>query len=381
MADVQPLRVGVLGCGNIAKQYFTAARLFHHLEVVACADLRREAAEAAAEEFEVPEVLGVDELIDSSNVDCILNLTIPAAHVEMGRRAIAAGKHVYGEKPLGIDRAEGAKLIAEAEAAGLRVGTAPDTFLGAAQQTARKAIDDGLIGEPLHFTAQMLSGGTESWHPNPKFFYERGGGPMFDMGPYYLTALVNLFGGIQTIAALTDRKIPTRTITHKENGRSGGPGPLHGQTFEIEVPDHHTGILRFGGGVTGTLVTSFATRGGGAHDWRRPITVYGTEGKLLVPDPNMFDRTVKFMGLGDEEFVDLPYASPTGYGRAVGLADMAQAIATGRDHRCSGTLGQHVLDAMASFLDSGERGEFIPLTSTAERPAPLPAELPEGLLD
>ena len=377
MSEIQPLRVGVLGCGNIAKQYFKAAKQFKHLEVRACADLRREAAEAAASEFGVPEVLGVDELIDSPNVDCILNLTIPAAHVEMGRRAIAAGKHVYGEKPLGIDRSEGEKLVADAEAAGLRVGTAPDTFLGTGQQAARKAIDAGLIGEPLHFAAQMHSPGTEAWHPNPKFFYERGGGPMFDMGPYYLTALVHLFGAIDRIAAFTDRKIPTRTITHDKDM----PGSKHGQTFDIEVPDHHTGIVRFAGGVTGTLTTSFATKVGGAHDWMRPITVYGTEGTLLVPDPNAFDRSVRFKGLKSEEFRDLPDATPTGYGRAVGLADMAQALATGRDHRCSGALGQHVLDAMACFLDSGASGEFIATTSTVERPAPLPAELPEGLLD
>ncbi|BAM04173.1 Gfo/Idh/MocA family protein [Phycisphaera mikurensis] len=377
MPEIQPLRVGVLGCGNIAKQYFKAAGRFHHLEMVACADLRREAAEAAAKEFNVPDVMDVDALIAAENVDCILNLTIPAAHVEMGRRAIAAGKHVYGEKPLGIDRDEGAELIRDAEAAGKRVGTAPDTFLGAGQQTARKAIDDGLIGEPLHFTAQMLSGGTEAWHPNPKFFYEVGGGPMFDMGPYYLTALVHLFGSIDRVAAFTDKKIPTRTITHDRDM----PGSKHGQTFDIEIPDHHTGIVRFDAGVTGTLTTSFATKVGGGHDWRRPITVYGTEGALQIPDPNVFDRTVRFKGRGDDEFRDLPYATPEGYGRAVGLADMAQAIATGRDHRCSGDLGQHVLDAMASFLDSGERGEFIAMSSTVERPTPLPAELPDGLLD
>ncbi len=295
----------------------------------------------------------------------------------MGRKAIAAGKHVYGEKPLGIDRAEGAKLIADAEAAGFRVGTAPDTFLGTGQQTARHAVDTGMIGEPLHFTAQMLSPGTESWHPNPKFFYEAGGGPMFDMGPYYLTALVNLFGSIDRIAAFTDKKIPTRTITHDKDM----PGSKHGETFEVEVPDHHTGILRFASGVTGTLTTSFATKVGGAHDHRRPITVYGTQGVLQVPDPNNFDVSVRFKGLQGDEFRDLPYVTPEGYGRAVGLADMAQAIASGRDHRCSGALGQHVLDAMASFLDSGERGEFIEMSSTVERPAPLPAELPDGLLD
>ena len=376
MSEIKPLRVGVLGCGNIAKQYFKAARQFHHLEVVACADLRREAAEAAAEEFEVPAVLDVDGLLGSPEVDCVLNLTIPAAHVEMGRKAIAAGKHVYGEKPLGIDRGEGAKLIADAQAAGLRVGTAPDTFLGTGQQTARKAIDDGLIGRPLHFQAQMLGGGTEAWHPNPQFFYQVGGGPMFDMGPYYLTALINLFGPIDRVAAFTDKKIPTRTITHAKDK----PWSKHGQSFDIEVPDHHTGIVRFGNGVTGTLTTSFATRVHGI-DARRPIVVYGTEGALQIPDPNMFDRTVRIKREGDEEFRDLPDATPAGYGRAVGLADMAQAIATGRDHRCSGALGQHVLDAMASFLDSGQRGEFVAMSSTAERPAPLPAELPDGLLD
>lgn len=376
MSTPHPLRVGVLGCGHISKQYFAAAKKFHHLEVVACADLRREAAEERAKEFDVPTVLDVDSLIDSPDIDCILNLTIPAAHVEMGLRAVNAGKHVYGEKPLGIDRAEGEKLIADAKAAGKRVGTAPDTFLGTGQQAARKAIDDGLIGEPLHLDAKMHTPGVEGWHPNPLFYYKPGGGPMFDMGPYYLTALVNLFGRIDRIAAFTDKKIPTRLITHPKDL----PGSKHGETFEIEVPDHHTGILRFDNGVSGTLTTSFASRVA-SYDAARPITVYGTEGTLQVPDPNRFDRTARIKRVGDEEFRDLPYVTPEGYGRAVGLADMAQAIASGREHRCSGALGQHVLDAMACFADSGATETFVSLTSPAERPAALPADLPEGLLD
>ena len=378
MPTHQPLRVGVLGCGNIArKKYLPNAATHRGFEVVAVADLRREAAESAAADFGVPAAYGVDELFAAEEVECVLNLTIPTAHAETGLRAVAAGKHVFGEKPLAVDREEGQRLLDEAAAAGLTVGTAPDTFLGAGQQTARKAIDDGLIGQPLHFDARMFARGVEHWHPNPEFFYQRGGGPMFDMGPYYLTALVNLFGPIATVGCFADKKIPRREITHKDPG--GGPGPRHGETFDIEVPDHFAALLRFASGPTGTLSTSFATRVS-FYDRERPITVYGTEGALRVPDPNHFDKLPVLQRHDEDGPRELEPATPLGFERSVGLADMAAALAEGREPRCSGKLGQHVLDAMVACGESGEREQFVHLGSTAERPAPMPAGLPEGML-
>ncbi|BAM03129.1 Gfo/Idh/MocA family protein [Phycisphaera mikurensis] len=378
MADSRPLRVGVLGCGNIArKKYLPHAATHRGFEIVAVADLRREAAESAAAGFGVPAAYGVDELFAAAEVDCVLNLTIPTAHAETGRRAIAAGKHVFGEKPLGTDREESSALLAEAAAAGLTVGTAPDTFLGAGQQTARRAIDDGLIGEPLHFDARMFARGVEHWHPNPEFFYQPGGGPMFDMGPYYLTALVNLLGPVSTVGCFADKKIPRREITHRD--AAGGPGPRHGEGFEIEVPDHFAAILRFASGPTGTLSTSFATRVS-FYDRQRPITVYGTEGALRVPDPNQFDLLPILQRVDEDGPRELGAATPTGFERSVGLADMAAALAENREPRCSGALGLHVLDAIVACGESAERAGFVRLGSTAERPAPMPAELPEGML-
>ena len=364
MSEHLPLRVGVLGCGNIArKQYLPNLRGQERVRVVACADLRREAAESAAADFGVPAVLEADELLNSDEIDCVLNLTVPAVHAQTGRRAVAAGKHVFGEKPLAVDLAEATALLEEADAAGVRVGTAPDTFLGAGQQTARRAIDEGLIGKPLHFEARMLGGGMEHWHPNPDFFYQPGGGPMFDMGPYYLTALVNLFGAVTTVSCFADRKVPVRTITHGASGKPGPDdgtrGPRYGETFEIVTPDHLAALLRFDNGVTGTFSTSFATRVS-FHDRARPITVYGTEGSLRVADPNGFDTLPILQRHGEDEPRELPGAVPAGVQRGAGLIDLAEALGEGRPHRCSGEFGRHVLAVMQACLDSQERECFIP---------------------
>ena len=364
-----PVKVGVIGCGNISSAYFSHAPAFPILEVAACADLDEGKARAQAEKFGVPQVLTVEEMLAHPEIEIVLNLTIPQAHIPIARQAVAAGKHTYAEKPLGLDRTEAQALLAQAAASGLRVGCAPDTFLGAGIQTARKMVDDGAIGRPVAFTAFMMGRGHESWHPSPEFYYQPGGGPMFDMGPYYLTALLNLLGPLKRLTGAASIAIPNRVITSQ---------PLHGKEITVTTPDHIAGTMEFAGGAVGTIITSFATHHA-QYDGKFPITVYGTEGTLKVPDPNGFDGAVQInMGGG---FEDVPPAFPTGYGRMLGVADMAHAIRSGRAHRANGEQAYTVLDAMQGFLDSSQTGQAYTLSAPYERPAPMPIGLPFGTLD
>ena len=365
------VRVGLIGCGAISVAYLKMARNLPILDISACADLDGEKAGARAEEFGIPRVLGVDELIADPDSGVVLNLASPKAHASVALAALEAGERTFSEKPLGIRREEGAGVLRTGAARGLRVGCAPDTVLGAGIQTARKAIDDGMIGRPIGFTAHMLSRGVETWHPNPRFYYEVGGGPMFDMGPYYLTALLNLLGPIRRISALTSIAIPVRHITSQ---------PFAGQDVEVETPDHLCGSIEFRDGAIGTLMTSFATAHG-VYDRKMPIVVYGAEGTLKVPDPNGFDGPVQVRGLKDEDWIDVPHAFPTGYGRAVGLADLCHAVRSGRKHRCSAEQAFAVLDAMQAFLESSDGGRAISLESSYERPEPMAVGLPFGQLD
>ena len=364
-----PVKVGVVGCGNISGAYFSQAPNFPILDVVAVADLDQEKARAQAEKFNVPGVLSVDELLSHPEIEIVLNLTVPQAHVPVALQAIANGKHTYAEKPLGLDRDGGNQVLAAAAAKGLRVGCAPDTFMGAGIQTARKVIEDGIIGRPVAFTAFMMCPGHESWHPSPEFYYAPGGGPMFDMGPYYLTALLNLLGPIKRVFGAAGIAIPERTITSQ---------PKNGQKMIVTTPDHIAGTLEFEQGTIGTLITSFAVRHA-QYDGEFPITIYGTEGTLKVPDPNGFDGKVQVNNGGGWE--DVPHAFVTGYGRMVGVADMAYGIRTGRPHRASGDLAFAVLDAMQGFLDSSRTGQahtpHVAYTGTAA----MPADLPFGILD
>jgi predicted dehydrogenase len=324
-----------------------------------------------AEKFAVPRVLGVDQLIRDDGVEIVLNLTVPKAHVPIALKALDAGKHTYCEKPLGIDRAEGRRVIELAAKKNLRVGCAPDTFLGSGIQTARKMIDDGAIGRPVAFTAFMQGRGHEHWHPSPEFYYEHGGGPMFDMGPYYLTALLNLLGPVKRINGMASIAIPERTITSP---------PKFGKKIKVETPDHVVGLLEFENGAVGTIIQSFATIEGG-HDGKHPIIINGTEGALRVPDPNGFDGNVIVRRFGEQDPVDVPPQFATGYGRSVGLADMALAIGKGRPHRASGDQGFAVLDLMQGFLESSTAGQVYVPTTKYNRPAPMPANAPFGQLD
>lgn len=362
-----PTKVGVIGVGNISGAYFNTNRTFNFFDIVACADIDVDRAKAKAEENDIARGCSVDELLADDEIEAVINLTIPAAHGPIAIRALEAGKSVYNEKPLAVSREDGRAMLQLAAQKGLRVGCAPDTFLGGGHQTCRKLIDDGWIGAPVAATAFMLGHGAESWHPSPEFFYKEGGGPMFDMGPYYLTALVNMLGPVRRVAGSTRISFPQRTITSQ---------PLKGTVIDVDVDTHVAGILDFHSGPIATLITSFDVWG---H--KLPcIEIYGTHGTLSVPDPNGFGGPIRILRNG--EWNDVPLAF--GYNensRGIGLADMIQAGRHDRPHRASGELSYHVLDLMHSFHDSSREGRHITLESSCERPAPFPLGLPEGEID
>jgi predicted dehydrogenase len=367
--SLKPVRVGVIGCGNIFGAYATVTKTFPILELVAVADIVRERAEAKAEEYDIPQVMTPDELLADPNIDFVLNLTIPAVHGEIALKAVEAGKHVYNEKPFAPTREEGLEILAKAGEKGLLVGGAPDTFLGAGLQTCRKVIDDDWIGEPVAATAFCASHGHERWHPDPEFFYKPGAGPMFDMGPYYITALVSLVGPVKNVASHVRATFPERVIRSE---------PKRGEKIQVETPTHLTGTMEFESGAIATVLTSFDIW---AHTWK-PIEIHGTTGSMIVPDPNTFGGEILVKRDGAEEWASVPHSH--GYpdqNRSIGLADMAYALRTGRKHRASGELTYHVLDVMHAFLDSASEKRHIEVTSTVERPAPMPMNLLQGELD
>jgi len=357
----EKVRVGVVGCGAISAAYLRASKTHPILEMAACADLNRTAAEKRAAEFGVPRVLEVEQLLADKSIDIVLNLTVPKAHAPVTVAALEAGKHVYLEKPLAVTREDGQAMLKKAAEKKLQIGCAPDTFLGCGLQTARKAIDDGLIGRPVAFLAFMMGPGHEHWHPNPEFYYEKGGGPMLDMGPYYLTALLNFLGPVKRVMGLSSVAIPDRVISSE---------PKKGKKITVETPDHVTGSIEFEQGAVGTIVTSFAMRFA-QYDGKMPITIFGDRGTLLVPDPNGFGGAVKLRTKDAGEFVELPQMFTQQYERSVGLAEMAISIRKGRVARASGQQAMAVLDLMLGFLDSSEKGEAFEPGVRYERPKAL----------
>jgi len=359
--------IGIIGCGNISEAYLKAAASFPILDVRGVADLRLEAARARADAFGLT-AMTVDALLADPLIDIVVNLTVPAAHVEVGLRAIEAGKHVHSEKPLGLGTKEARTLMDRAADRGLRVGCAPDTFLGGAHQTCRKLVDEGAIGRPVAATAFFMCPGHERWHPNPAFFYAPGGGPMFDMGPYYITDLVNLLGPVERVAGMTARSRDQREITSQ---------PLAGQTIQVEVATHVAGTLRFVSGAVVTIAMSFDV----PQHRHAPIELYGTEATLLVPDPNRFGGAIEIgrNKAWSERSVEHIYAD--GNYRIIGVADLAHAIRSGRPHRASGELAYHVLEVMEAFQASSERGTHVSINSRPQRPAMLPTDLTAGELD
>ncbi len=354
--------VGVVGCGVISGAYLKAARGFPILDIRGLADMAAAAAEARAKEFGLKAV-GVDMLLADPTIEIVLNLTVPKAHVEVGLKALDAGKHVYSEKPLGVAFKDGRKLVERAAKKKLRVGSAPDTFLGGSHQTCRRLIDAGKIGGPVGGTAYFMCPGHERWHPAPAFYYEAGGGPMLDMGPYYITDLVNLLGPVARVSGIATMLRKTRTITSK---------PRHGETIPVEVPTHVVGAMAFVSGAVVQIGMSFDVP---AHR-HRPIEIYGTKGSLAVPDPNTFGGEIEFAAEKDKWVklkTELPYAD-SNY-RSIGLADMAHAIRSNRPHRASGELALHVLEVMEAFGRSSDSGKAVSIATRPERPAPLSESL------
>lgn len=366
---MEKTKVGVIGCGNISSIYLEVGQTFQIIDIAAVADIIPERAQAQADKYGIARACSVDELLADPEIKIVINLTIPNAHAEVGFKAVEAGKSVYNEKPLTIARADAQRLLETAQEKGVRVGSAPDTFLGGGLQTCRKLIDDGWIGEPVAATAFMLCHGHESWHPSPEFYYQVGGGPMFDMGPYYLTALVSLMGPVKSVSGSTRVTFPERIITSQ---------PKYGKKVEVEVPTHIAGVLDFACGAIGTIVTSFDVW----HAEVPRIEIYGTRGTLSVPDPNTFGGPVRVHLAGSGEWSEIPlshgYARNT---RSIGVADMAYGLRSGRLHRANGEMAYHVLDIMHAVHDSASQGKRVDLASTCSRPAALPLGLLEGRLD
>jgi predicted dehydrogenase len=351
-------RVGIIGCGAIIAQYLANFRRLDQIELVAVADLDPARAQAVADDHDGVRALSVDGLLAADDVDLVLNLTIPAAHAGVALKAIAAGKNVYGEKPLAATAAEARQVLEAAREAGVVVGCAPDTVLGTGIQTARKAIDDGLIGAPISATATMVTPGHERWHPNPDFYYQPGGGPLLDMGPYYVSALVTLLGPVVSVVG---------AASHTRSERTIGSGPRAGETVPVAVDSHVTGVLVHASGALSTLLMSFD-----AVKSKSPnIEIHGESGSLAVPDPNHFDGDVQVFALGADDWQTLPVSA--GYvdsGRGFGIADLA-ATAPGSEPRAGGQLAYHVLEVMESMLASARTGSAVQINSTTDRPEPV----------
>lgn len=372
------LGVGIIGCGNISTTYFNFAPLFKGIEVKACADINPAAAKAKAKEFGV-RALSVDGLLEADDVDIVVNLTVPAVHYDISRQALDAGKHVYSEKPFVLSVKEGLDLKKRAAKKKLRIGSAPDTFLGGAHQLVRDLIDKGRLGAITGGTCHVMGRGMEHWHPNPDFFFLPGAGPVLDIGPYYITNLIQLLGPIASVAALSSTPRKERVIAN---------GPRNGEKVPVKTPTTIHALLRFDSGAVVTLGTSWDVWQNG----HAPMELYGEAGTVYVPDPNFFGGTVRYTQ-GSKDVKKLPaWNHPFGVPnqkhsqgmmanyRTAGLSDMALAIQSGRPHRCSMELALHAVDVMTAILKSGETSKFVAMQTTCERPAALGPKEARALL-
>lgn len=359
--------IGIIGCGVISDAYLKAAGQFPVLKIVACADINPDAASKKASEYGIA-ALSVDALLADPDIGIVLNLTTPQHHVEVGLKALSSGKHVYSEKPLAVTVEEASKLAKLAKEKNLQVGCAPDTFLGGAHQTARKVLDDGRIGDVVAGTAFLMLPGHEAWHPNPDFYYQTGGGPLLDMAPYYLTALINMIGPINSVTAMSKQSFDKRVI---------GSGDRKGEEFPVDIDTHISGILRFKNGAMVTITTSFDIQ---KHNHSH-IEIYGTSGSMLVSDPNKFDGVIQVSDR-DGEWNDVEQTHIYGDGdyRILGLADMAQGILSDRKYRASLELSLHVLETMEAILTSAREEKEIKLTYQCDQPEALSDKLPFGQL-
>jgi predicted dehydrogenase len=372
-------KVGVIGCGTISGAYFKLAKNFQPIEITACADLDPAAAAAKAKEFGL-KAMSVAELLKDKSIDIVVNLTIPAAHFAVTKQILSAGKHVYSEKPFVLSMKEARAIEKLANSKGLKVASAPDTFLGGAHQTARKLIDDGKVGKILSGACYVMGFGMEHWHPNPDFYFKPGGGPILDMGPYYLHNLINLVGPVQRVAALSGMGKPSRTISSK---------PRAGETIKVETPTSYLALLEF---VSGAQITLSASWDVWAHRHAN-MELYGAEGSLYVPDPNFFGGDLMMTKKnGDPVLVDQgghpmsvindhhgPGRDFANY-RTAGIADMAIAIREGRDVRCSMERATHAVDVLTAIMQSGGAGRFITLSTTCTQPAHLGVKEAKGMM-
>ncbi len=352
------VKLGLVGCGNISGIYLTnlTGMFKDTVELVAVCDILKERADAAKETYNIPKVYYTDaDIMADPEIELIVNITPPAEHKKVNMLALQAGKHAYCEKPLAINRQDGEEQLAFAKKQGLRLGGAPDTFLGGGLMTCRKLIDEGWIGDPVLATATMLGHGPESWHPDPEFFYKQGAGPMFDMGPYYLTALTNLMGPVQSVLGSAVISFPERRITSEKH---------FGETIKVEVPTRLVGTLNFESGATGVLITSFDVW----TDKQSAITIYGSKGSLRVPDPNFFGGPIELLRAGSKEWERVPVVY--GYqdnSRGLGVADLACAIRENRPHRANADQTFHVLDLMCAFHNASDAGGAVRLGSRFDR--------------
>jgi predicted dehydrogenase len=359
------MRVGIIGVGNISPAYIEGCRRFDVLEVTACADLDETRARKIAADYAIPRALSVNDLLRDPDIDIVINLTVPDAHADVSVRALQAGKHVYSEKPLATTLEDGRRILDAAEAAGRRVGCAPDTFLFAPHQTARKLVDDGLIGKPIAAVGFFASHGPESWHPNPDFFYAPGAGPMFDMGPYYVTCLVNLLGAVVRVSGTAHAALPHRTAND-------------GRAIPVGVPTHYAGTLEFASGAVATLITSFDVWG---HHLPT-MELYGEKGTLTLPDPNGYEpREVRAYIPGEYDWEAMPFVHADKWKRGIGVADMAYAILESRPHRASGELAFHVLEVMTALETAMHRGAYVQIERQPMQPAPMPVNFGEHEAD
>ncbi len=355
------IKVAMIGVGAISGIYLkNITETFHELELIGVCDLVRERAEKAQKDFNVPKLYEtMHDAFRDKEVQIVLNLTRPSEHFEVTKAALLAGKHVYSEKPLGATFEEGMALVKLAEENGLMLGGAPDTFLGAGFQTCRRLIDDGVIGDVVGAAAFMICRGHETWHPDPEFYYKRGGGPMMDMGPYYITALLNLVGGVKAVTGVTKSAFPTRLITS---------APKRGQVITVDVPTSVTGIMEFENGAVGTIFTTFDAY----YPNQARLEIYGTHGTLFCPDPNYFGGPISLFTPEEKAVKELPllydYKENS---RALGLADMANAILNKRPARADYHQTLHALEVMTAFELSSDAHGRVEMKTKFERRAPM----------
>ena len=370
-------QIGIIGAGNISEAYLKLAPLFPGTKIVAVADIAPAAAKARADQFGVA-ALSVDEMLKNAEIDTVINLTIPAAHYEISHAILSAGKHAYSEKPFALSLDDAKKLVAEADKRGLKLGSAPDTFLGGGGQTARRLIDEGKVGRIIAGSMYFMGHGMEAWHPNPTFFFQPGGGPVLDMGPYYTSALINLIGPAKSVTAIASKGFDERFVTAE--------GPMKGKSVPVLVPTTINAIIEFVSGAQITFGTSWDVW---KHGHTNPIELYGSAGTMLVPDPNFFGGTVSYSKDGGDyvevDAADAPFGRANWTGeranyRMLGVADLLDAAEQGREPRCSGRVALHALDIMVSILEAAATRKVVDLSTTTERPAPLTAIDAERLI-